>query len=64
MRGRTCSSVSTFVCTPSALSQKGGEALGAQAREAELRRVVQEAGFTRFRRADETPSFMVLEARP
>ncbi|CAN5876671.1 class I SAM-dependent methyltransferase [soil metagenome] len=64
VRARTFYSVSTFVCTPSALSQEGGEALGAQAGEAELRRVVTEAGFSRFRRATETPNFMVLEARP
>jgi SAM-dependent methyltransferase len=63
-RARTFFSVSTCVCTPSALSQDGGEALGAQAGETELRRVVSEAGFTRLRRATETPSFMVLEARP
>lgn len=64
VRARTFYSVSTFVCTPSALSQGGTEALGAQAGEAELRRVVEGAGFTRFRRAAETPAFMVLEARP
>lgn len=64
VRGRTFYSVSTFVCTPSALSQEAKEALGAQAGEAELRRVVTEAGFTRLRRATETPAFMVLEARP
>jgi SAM-dependent methyltransferase len=63
VRARTFFSVSTFVCTPSALSQDGGEALGAQAGEAELRRIVEAAGFTHFRRAAETPSFMVLEAR-
>ncbi|TVR26359.1 MAG: class I SAM-dependent methyltransferase [Ilumatobacter sp.] len=64
VRARTFYSVSTFVCTPSALSQDGGESLGAQAGEGELRRVVTAAGFSRFRRATETPSFMVLEARP
>ncbi len=66
VRARTFFSVSTFVCTPSALSQgaTGDRALGAQAGEATLREVVEEAGFTRFRRATETPSFMVLEARP
>jgi hypothetical protein len=61
---RTFYSVSTFVCTPSAFSQEGNEALGAQAGEAKLRRVVEDAGFTRFRRATETFPFMVLEARP
>jgi SAM-dependent methyltransferase len=65
VRARTFFSVSTFVCTPSALSQ-GSEAraLGAQAGESALREVVEEAGFSRFRRAAETPAFMVLEARP
>lgn len=64
VRARTFFSVSTLVCTPSALSQEGGESLGAQAGDAELRRVVEAAGFTRFRRATETNTFMVLEARP
>jgi hypothetical protein len=64
VRARTFFSVSTFVCTPSALSQGSDDALGAQAGEAALRRVVEKAGFTRFRKATETPAFMVLEARP
>jgi SAM-dependent methyltransferase len=64
VRARTFFSVSTIVCTPSALSQGGQLALGAQAGEAALRRVAEEAGFTRFRRATETPAFMVLAARP
>ena len=63
VRARTFYSVSTFVCTPSALAQGAEDALGAQAGEARLRRLVEDAGFTRFRRATETPSFMVLEAR-
>lgn len=62
--GRTFYSVSTFVCTPSALSQGASQALGAQAGEAALRAVTTDAGFTRFRRASETPAFMVIEARP
>ena len=64
VRARTFFSVSTFVCTPSALAQGADDALGAQAGEARLRDLVVEAGFTRFRRAAETPTFMVLEARP
>lgn len=64
VRARTFYSVSTFVCTPSALSQGGTQALGAQAGESQLRRVIDDAGFTRLRRAAETPAFMVLEARP
>lgn len=64
VRAKTFFSASTFVCTPSALSQGADDPLGAQAGEAALRQVVQEAGFGRFRCATATPSFMVLEARP
>ena len=49
---------------PNALSQPGGYALGAQAGEAAIRRVVSDAGFTRFRRVAETPFNLVYEARP
>ena len=45
------------------LSQEVGLALGAQAGEARLREVVTAAGFTRFRRATETPFNLILEAR-
>lgn len=62
--GRVFYSVSTLVCTPASLSQEVGTALGAQAGEARLRDVVTAAGFTRFRRAAETPFNLVLEARP
>jgi hypothetical protein len=42
-----------------------GLALGAQAGEAKLRAImVDEGGFSRFRRATETPFNLVLEARP
>ena len=52
------------LCVPNALSQHGGYALGAQAGEAAIRRVATDAGFTRFRRAAETPFNLVYEARP
>jgi len=55
---------STMICTPASLSQEVGLALGAQAGEARLRSVVRDGGFTRFRRAAETPFNLVLEARP
>ena len=55
---------STVICTPASLSQEVGLALGAQAGEAKLREVVEQGGFTRFRRATETPVNMILEARP
>ena len=57
-------SFSTTVCTPSALSQEGGMSLGAQAGEARLKKVAMDAGFSRFRRATETPFNLSLEARP
>jgi SAM-dependent methyltransferase len=62
--GRVFYSASTLVCTPASLSQEVGTALGAQAGETRLRDVVTAAGFTRFRRAAETPFNLVLEARP
>jgi SAM-dependent methyltransferase len=62
--GRLFYSVSTLVCTPASLAQEVGLALGAQAGEARLRDVLEQAGFTRIRRATETPFNLVLEARP
>ena len=62
--GRLFYSASTLICTPASLSQEVGAALGAQAGESKLREVVTKGGFTRFRRATETPFNLVLEARP
>ncbi|HRD61748.1 class I SAM-dependent methyltransferase [uncultured Nocardioides sp.] len=62
--GRVYYGFSTFLCVPNALSQAGGHSLGAQAGEAAIGKVVAEAGFTRFRRAAETPFNLVFEARP
>jgi ubiquinone/menaquinone biosynthesis C-methylase UbiE len=62
--GRMFYSASTMVCTPASQSQEVGLALGAQAGETRLRQVVEDAGFTRFRRAAETPFNLVLEVRP
>ena len=61
--GRVYYGFSTFLCVPSAMSQPGGYALGAQAGEAAVRQLVTDAGFTRFRRASETPFNNVYEAR-
>lgn len=55
---------STAICTPNSLSQEVGLGLGAQAGEERLRAVFEEAGFSRFRRATETPLNLILEARP
>jgi hypothetical protein len=57
-------SASTIICTPASLSQEVGAALGAQAGETRLGEVARDGGFTRFRRATETPFNLVLEARP
>jgi 2-polyprenyl-3-methyl-5-hydroxy-6-metoxy-1,4-benzoquinol methylase len=62
--GRAYYAFSTLLCTPASLSQDVGLALGAQAGEARIRDVVQGAGFSRFRRAAETPFNLVFEARP
>ena len=62
--GRIFYGASTLVCTPASRDQEVGLALGAQAGEARLREVVTAGGFTRFRRATETPFNLVLEARP
>jgi SAM-dependent methyltransferase len=62
--GRVFYGASTVVCTPASLSQEVGLALGAQAGERRLAEVLREAGFTRIRRATETPFNLILDARP
>jgi SAM-dependent methyltransferase len=62
--GRLYYGASTMICTPASLSQEVGLGLGAQAGEARLRAVITSGGFSRFRRAAETPFNLVLEARP
>ncbi len=62
--GRVYYSFSTLLCTPCSRSQEVGLCLGAQAGESRIREVVTAAGFSRFRRATETPFNIVYEARP
>ena len=62
--GRLFYSASTLVCTPSARSQPGGWALGAQATDEQLRSVTEQGGFSRFRRAVDTPVNRIIEVRP
>jgi 2-polyprenyl-3-methyl-5-hydroxy-6-metoxy-1,4-benzoquinol methylase len=62
--GRVYYAASTLLCTPASLSQDVGLALGAQAGEARMRAIFTGAGFSRFRRATETPFNLVFEARP
>jgi SAM-dependent methyltransferase len=61
--GRVYYSASTMVCTPCSLAQEVGLGLGAQAGEQRLRKVASEGGFSRFRRAAETPFNLVFEVR-
>jgi len=61
--GRVFYSASTLICTPASLAQEVGLALGAQAGESRLREVVTAGGFTRFRRATQTPFNLVFEVR-
>jgi 2-polyprenyl-3-methyl-5-hydroxy-6-metoxy-1,4-benzoquinol methylase len=62
--GRVYYAASALICVPVSLARRG-PALGAQAGEKRLRQVLaDEGGFTRVRRAAETPFNIVLEARP
>ena len=62
--GRVYYSFSTLLCTPCSRSQEVGMCLGAQSGESRMRQVISSAGFSRFRRAAETPFNIVYEARP
>jgi SAM-dependent methyltransferase len=62
--GRVFYGASTVICTPASLDQEVGLALGAQAGEARLTEVLKQGGFSRVRRATETPFNLILEARP
>ncbi len=61
--GRLFYSASTMICTPASRAQEVGLCLGAQAGEARMRKVVMDGGFTKFRRATETPFNLVYEAK-
>jgi SAM-dependent methyltransferase len=54
---------SASICTPNSLSQEVALGLGAQAGEAKLGDVFEQAGFSSFRRVAETPMNLVLEGR-
>jgi len=62
--GRIYYAFSTNICVPASLNQEVGAALGAQAGEKRLTEVLKEAGFSRVRRATDTPFNMIIEARP
>jgi hypothetical protein len=52
-----------MICVPASLSQDVGLGLGAQAGEKKLKEVITAGGFTKFRRATETPFNLILEAK-
>jgi 2-polyprenyl-3-methyl-5-hydroxy-6-metoxy-1,4-benzoquinol methylase len=62
--GRVFYSASTMICTPASRAQEVGLCLGAQSGEARMRKVVTDGGFSKFRRAAETPFNLVYEAKP
>jgi SAM-dependent methyltransferase len=62
--GRLYSAFSVLLCVPNALSQQPTAVLGNQAGEARTRELTAAGGFTRFRRAAETPFNLVYEVRP
>ena len=62
--GRVAYAFSTMACVPVSLSQEVGAALGAQAGQKRLTEVIEAGGYSKVRRAAETPFNMILEARP
>jgi hypothetical protein len=54
---------STLICVPNSLADNG-PALGAQAGEKRIKEVVENSGFTKFRRATQTPFNIIYEAKP
>lgn len=63
--GRLYYSASTMVCVPTSLAQESGTALGAQAGQSSLTKLIRDqAGFSQVNRIAETPFNMVLEALP
>ena len=62
--GRMYYAASAMACTPNSLSQEVGLGLGAQAGEERLRKVAREAGFSKLRRAAQTPVNLILELTP
>jgi SAM-dependent methyltransferase len=61
--GRAFYAASTLVCVPNSLAENG-PALGAQAGEKKIKEIIQAAGFTKFRRATQTPFNIIYEANP
>lgn len=61
--GRMFYAASTAVCVPNSHSQEGGYCLGAQAGPAKIEAIVREAGFTRFKIAQQSPVNLIFEVK-
>ncbi|MFI9018938.1 SufS family cysteine desulfurase [Streptomyces griseus] len=62
--GRLFMALSTALCLPAAVAQKGPHSLGNHPGEAALREIAEQAGFSHWRRATDTPRAAVYELRP
>ena len=62
--GKLFYSAGLFLCVPNGRSQGAADPLGPQVPEATWRDLLTKAGFSRFRRATETPFNRVFDARP
>lgn len=63
LMGKISYSVSSIICVPNSLADNG-PALGAQAGETKIKKISEAAGFTKFRRATQTPFNIIYEAKP
>jgi len=61
--GRIYYSVSSIVCVPASLSENG-PAIGIQASEQRITEIIKSGGFSKLRRAIQTPFNLVFEAKP
>jgi 2-polyprenyl-3-methyl-5-hydroxy-6-metoxy-1,4-benzoquinol methylase len=61
--GRVFYNASSMICVPSSLAQEVGLGLGAQASDKDLESVMRTGGFTRIRKATETPFNRIFEVR-
>ncbi len=60
--GKIYYAASSIICVPNSLADNG-IALGAQAGEKKTKEIAEKAGFTKFRRASQTPFNIVYEAK-
>lgn len=61
--GRMFYAASTALCVPHSHSEEGGYCLGAQAGPAAVEKLVKEAGYSRFRIAQQTPINLIFEVK-